>query len=103
MRHKLILSDEPSDIKCQQLMNPISAQVPVGCSAYVISDIFAPGAANVASGIRLETLGDALNHLIVLNIPQPSDSNDVIEGIIVHVDRFGNLISNIPNMPQFSG
>ncbi len=60
-------------------------------------DIFAPAAAGLANGAALSELGDELDQITMLHVASPTkDENDVIHGQIIHVDRFGNLITNIP-------
>ena len=59
-------------------------------------DIFAPVAASLSLGISLYEFGEKINSLHVLPIPKPSlDSEGNLIGQILHVDRFGNLITNI--------
>jgi S-adenosylmethionine hydrolase len=59
-------------------------------------DIFAPVAASLSLGISLYEFGEKINSLHVLPIPRPSfDSDGNLVGQVLHVDRFGNLITNI--------
>lgn len=59
-------------------------------------DIMAPAAAHLANGIRFSDLGPPTNHVEVLQAVRPSrKSDDRLEGQVVHIDRFGNLLSNI--------
>jgi len=59
-------------------------------------DIFAPVAASLSLGISLYEFGEKINSLHVLTIPKPSlDSGGNLVGQVLHVDRFGNLITNI--------
>ena len=61
-------------------------------------DIFAPVAASLSLGISLYEFGEKTNSLHVLSIPKPSlDSEGNLVGQVLHVDRFGNLITNIKN------
>ena len=61
-------------------------------------DIFAPVAAGLSLGISLYEFGEKINSLHVLPIPKPApDANGHLVGRILHVDRFGNLITNIRN------
>jgi S-adenosylmethionine hydrolase len=61
-------------------------------------DIFAPVAAGLSLGISLYEFGDRINSLHVFPIPKPSlDPEDNLIGQVLHVDRFGNLITNIKN------
>jgi S-adenosylmethionine hydrolase len=61
-------------------------------------DIFAPAAAHLACGTALDELGEALalSELVELPIaaPQPQPGGGW-QGKILHVDRFGNLITNL--------
>jgi S-adenosyl-L-methionine hydrolase (adenosine-forming) len=59
-------------------------------------DIFAPIAAHLARGVPLESLGDAIDDYVRLDLPRATrDANGAITGTIIHIDRFGNLITNI--------
>jgi len=60
-------------------------------------DIFAPVAAHLANGVPLTDLGPHLMNITPLpDQGRPSRFGSVLRGHIVHVDRFGNLISNVP-------
>jgi len=61
-------------------------------------DIFAPAAAHLSTGLEIAKLGRRLDeHQIeTLKIPKPEASDSgVLTGMIVSIDRFGNLITNI--------
>ncbi len=58
-------------------------------------DIFAPVAAWIAKGISSGNFGEEITDYIKLNIPVAKSTPNGIEGHIVHIDRFGNLITNI--------
>ena len=59
-------------------------------------DIFAPAAAYLARGGALEALGPELHDPRLLPLPQPRRTDHGAEGEVLAVDRFGNLITNIP-------
>jgi S-adenosyl-L-methionine hydrolase (adenosine-forming) len=59
-------------------------------------DIFAPAAARLARGEPLETLGPAILDPILLDLPEPERTADEVRGEVIQVDRFGNLITNVP-------
>jgi S-adenosylmethionine hydrolase len=59
-------------------------------------DIFAPAAAFLAAGGTLEELGPEVHDPHLLPMPQPRRTPDGAEGEVLEVDRFGNLITNIP-------
>lgn len=59
-------------------------------------DIFAPVAAHLASGVPIESLGPPVNDLTTLPEFEVHDSDREIQGAIVNVDPFGNLVTSIP-------
>jgi S-adenosylmethionine hydrolase len=60
-------------------------------------DLFAPAAARLARGNDVAGLGDAVDvaSLVPCPLPEPAETPHGVEGVIVHVDRFGNLITNV--------
>jgi len=58
-------------------------------------DIFAPLAAALASGVGLEELGPPAHSPQLVSWPDVKRSAGALEGEILYVDRFGNLITNI--------
>lgn len=59
-------------------------------------DIFAPAAARLAAGASLSRLGRRLSAgLRPLDWPVPRRRGNVLDGEVLHVDRFGNLITNL--------
>jgi S-adenosylmethionine hydrolase len=59
-------------------------------------DIFAPVAAHLANGVKMSELGDPIEKLETYRWAVPISDRDGVQGWIVHIDHFGNLISNIP-------
>lgn len=61
-------------------------------------DLFAPAAAHLVGGGPPDALGSLISGpgLVRLELPGPSRSRDIVRGCVEHVDRFGNLITNIP-------
>jgi S-adenosylmethionine hydrolase len=58
-------------------------------------DRFAPAGAWLAKGIQLTALGRPATGIQMLEIPQPEVGADAITGVVLRVDRFGNLVTNI--------
>jgi S-adenosyl-L-methionine hydrolase (adenosine-forming) len=59
-------------------------------------DIFAPCAAHLSLGVPLEALGEPITDWVKLPSDLPARRPDgAIEGRVVHVDRFGNIVTNI--------
>lgn len=59
-------------------------------------DVFAPIAARLAVGERLEALGPEVADLVLFLPARAVRQGDQVHGEVIHVDRFGNLITNIP-------
>jgi S-adenosyl-L-methionine hydrolase (adenosine-forming) len=58
-------------------------------------ELFAPAAARLARGAGIDELG-AAHRPQVLNLPRPRRAGGSAYGRVAYVDRFGNLITNIP-------
>jgi S-adenosylmethionine hydrolase len=62
-------------------------------------DLFAPAAALLAHGQAIEALGKRLDprtaELVRLAFPEPVRDGGAVVGEVIHVDRFGNLITNL--------
>lgn len=64
-------------------------------STFHARDVFAPAAARLACGEPLMALGPQVFDPVRLPWPAPALREGAVIGEIVHVDRYGNLISNI--------
>jgi S-adenosyl-L-methionine hydrolase (adenosine-forming) len=60
-------------------------------------DVFAPVAAQIARGIALERFGPSVADPVELPWPEPAQDAGEIAGVVLHVDRYGNLVTNIPS------
>jgi S-adenosyl-L-methionine hydrolase (adenosine-forming) len=58
-------------------------------------DRFAPAAAWLAKGIQLSALGRPITDVQRLDIPLAEESAGTVRGVVLRVDRFGNLVTNI--------
>ncbi len=58
-------------------------------------DLFAPAAAFLACGGALQELGPPVEDLVELLLPQPRGEDGRLVGEVLHVDRFGNAITNL--------
>ncbi len=58
-------------------------------------DVFAPVAAALSNGGALEDFGPLISDLVQLESLEPKTVNGVIEATIIHIDRFGNCITNL--------
>ena len=59
-------------------------------------DVFAPVAAALSNGVKPQLLGTGITDFVRLKPLQPAASQDGhLEGRIIHIDRFGNCVTNI--------
>jgi S-adenosylmethionine hydrolase len=58
-------------------------------------DRFAPAAAWIAKGTELRALGRVVTDWVALDLPQPTLGDTTLDGLVLRVDRFGNLVTNI--------
>jgi len=103
-----LLAPEPTDDDASEL---VVARVPQGCAVYTLDrpefwrrplsstfhgrDLFAPVAAHLSLGASVGELVTATQHLNVLPLPRPRRRPGRVDGSVVYVDRFGNLVTNI--------
>ena len=77
-----------------RLRNPAYFLSPVS-DTFHGRDIFAPVAAHLAAGVPAEAFGETLADPTPLTLPAPRVQPDHMEGRVIHVDRFGNCITNL--------
>lgn len=58
-------------------------------------DVFAPVAAWLTKGIPSGNFGEEITDYVKLNVPIPQKAAGGIDGHVIHIDRFGNIITNI--------
>lgn len=92
---------------------PGYAKTPEGCVAYELDnpsfwlpqvtrtfhgrDVFAPSAAHLANGAEVSEMGTAVESIASLADSAYSSDNGTVTGTVVHIDIYGNLITNIPS------
>ena len=68
-------------------------------------DIFAPAAARIACGVPLSALGRAVSGFDRGSFPavaraRSPDGAEALQGEVIHIDRFGNLVTNIRGLER---
>ncbi|MEM6337758.1 MAG: SAM-dependent chlorinase/fluorinase, partial [Bacteroidota bacterium] len=89
----LAMDDEPDEAVVLDV--PAFWRVPEPSATFHGRDIFAPVAAHLCAGIPLTDLGSPAGALRTLRWAQPVVTPTGMQGRVVHVDRFGNCITNI--------
>ena len=91
----LILAAEKQGIlRIHELSNPryMLAQI---SHTFHGRDIFAPAAAHLTRGVTLETFGPEIRDVVRPKFSKLEKKNDMLLGEVLHVDDFGNIITNI--------
>ncbi len=66
-------------------------------------DVFAPVAAHLARGVHLSRLGPPIPDPVILAEPTFHEDGEGVVGEVVSLDRFGNLITNLPAATLMEG
>jgi S-adenosyl-L-methionine hydrolase (adenosine-forming) len=70
--------------------------LPERSSTFDGRDVFAPVAAWFSKGIDVQKFGDRIFDYVTIPLPvSKRTEKDIVEGEVVYVDRFGNLMTNI--------
>jgi S-adenosylmethionine hydrolase len=77
-----------------ELSNP-KYQRPAVSRTFEGRDRFAPAAGWLAAGMPVESFGPVLPEYVKLTIPAPVLDADRATGVVLRIDRFGNLITNL--------
>lgn len=89
-----VLAQEPLHMAVE-LTNPRFHRHPVSYTFHG-RDIFAPVAAHLAQGVSLTELGTPIGQLVTWSSPRPVSSPEgSLVGHILHIDRFGNCITDL--------
>lgn len=98
-----ILAAHP-DAEARAITNPAFTRAGGGgaiSATFHGRDIFAPAAAHLAAGADFAAIGPALDAATLVRLPGfwatwANADERVVRGEIVHIDSFGNLVTNIP-------
>lgn len=69
--------------------------LPKVSSTFQGRDVMAPVASYLAQGGSLHRLGPPQEHPVALNLPKTKPNAQKTRGEIIHIDRFGNLVTNL--------
>ena len=91
----------PSELSAVHLTNPAYWRHPVSHTFHG-RDIFTPVAAHLSLGVAPRDMGEPIDHLYYLPLPQPVSQGNAITGQVIYQDVYGNLVTNIPadNLPD---
>ena len=81
--------------QAREISNP-ALRGPRLSSTFHGRDLFAPTAAHLAGGFPLAEVGPLVSDPVCLEEASPQWEGQELVGQVIHVDRFGNLTTNIP-------
>lgn len=85
----------PAGYKAVTVSNPRFLRDPVSPTFHG-RDVFAPAAAYLSLGASLDSFGEKLSSILALPLFKAIRKRDgTLEGRVVHIDQFGNLITSI--------
>lgn len=58
-------------------------------------DVFAPVAAHLSKGVLLEQIGTRITDPVIYKWALPVHDKEGIQGWVMHIDHFGNLVTNV--------
>ena len=84
-----------SGLRAVAITNPSFWRHPVS-STFHGRDVFAPVAAHLSLGVPIDEFGESIDALHMLQIARPQvESDGGLRGHIIHIDHFGDLITDI--------
>jgi len=91
----LVLAAEKQGItRIHELSNP-QFMLPNVSNTFHGRDIFSPAAAHLLNGVKPEAFGPEISEAVKPEFAKVTRRNDVLVGTVLHVDGFGNIITNI--------
>lgn len=79
-----------------RIENPHVVRAGAASSTFHGRDLFGPVAGHLSRGVRPEQVGPSVTTWVHLNLPEATHDERGLCGAVVHVDRYGNLLTNIP-------
>ena len=58
-------------------------------------DVFAPIGAHISKGMDIGDVGGLISNFIDLDLGEGKKKDDSLEGRVIYIDRFGNIVTNI--------
>jgi S-adenosylmethionine hydrolase len=81
-------------MRIHELANP-RFMLPTVSHTFHGRDIFAPAAAHLMNGVKLKEFGPEMRKAVQPEFAKVTQRNGVLVGEVLHVDGFGNIITNV--------
>ncbi|MCW4010917.1 MAG: SAM-dependent chlorinase/fluorinase [Candidatus Bathyarchaeota archaeon] len=101
----LVLAAKAQGIKQARVIAHRRFMLPHVSATFHGRDVFAPAAAHLANGAALEEFGPEITDFAQPSFVQIKRTSEKLLGEVLHVDDFGNIITNIraADLPDFKG
>jgi S-adenosylmethionine hydrolase len=90
----MLAAQKEEPIKAYTIDNP-KYMLPKVSKTFHGRDIFAPAAAHLTNGTKPSEFGPQLQDYVIPSFVEPQTKHGKLAGEVLHVDDFGNIISNI--------
>lgn len=90
-----LLLNEAEPDAVVSLDRPAAWGVPEPSATFHGRDVFGPVAAALAAGAALGDVGSPVDRLTPMHWPLPRVDEQGVDGMVVHIDRYGNCVTNI--------
>ena len=91
-----LLTPAEVTVRCWSIDRPETWRATVAPTFHA-RDVFAPVAARLANYERPEWLGSPIENPLRIERPAARTEGQISQGEVIHVDAFGNLITNVPS------
>jgi S-adenosyl-L-methionine hydrolase (adenosine-forming) len=89
-------ADAPTIFRLDTAKAVAQLKLPVPSATFHGRDIFAPVAAEIAAGrVAPTALGSEITDIVPSWVDEPAVAADQVAGVVITIDHFGNLITNI--------
>lgn len=76
-------------------INHADCFLPYVSSTFHGRDVFAPTAAHISMGVPFDDIGSLIDDIKTIPVPEVTSGEHHIQGEVVYIDGFGNLVTNI--------
>jgi S-adenosylmethionine hydrolase len=89
-----LAADKEGVEEVNEIRNP-KYMLPEVSSTFHGRDVFCPVAAHLANGISMNEFGPETHDFMKLQFSRPTKNKGTVSGEVIHIDGFGNIVSNI--------
>ncbi len=92
----MVAAEEAEVVEAREITNKALMHPGQISNTFHARDVFGPVAAHLAAGTPFKDVGPVVSHLVELPLPKAELKDERLSGQVIHVDDYGNLLTNIP-------